>query len=178
MTEQPPGDPYGRPTEPLRPQGTPPGAPVTREEVVVDDYPMTKAELADRIDRTRFWSQFGAAAGTLAAILAVIAIVLALQAKDDADNAGNGSNAGLRSEVNQLQDDVNTLQRQQSEDSQKLDDLDSSVTSLEKQVGNASDEGPSQQEFDQLQQQVSDLSDTVDQLQRDLESAAGGGGSP
>jgi septal ring factor EnvC (AmiA/AmiB activator) len=176
MTEQPPGDPYGRPTEPLPP---PPGRPVTREEVVVDDYPMTKAELAERIDRTRFWSQFGAAAGTLAAILAVIAIVLALQAKDDADNAGNGSNAGLRSEVNQLQEDVNTLQRQQSENSQQLDDLQSDVNSVERQVGNASDEGPSQEEFDQLQQQVSDLNDTVDQLQRDLESATGGdGGSP
>jgi len=47
MTEQPPGDPYGRPTEPLRPQD----APVAREEVIVDDYPMTKAELADRIRR-------------------------------------------------------------------------------------------------------------------------------
>jgi uncharacterized protein HemX len=175
MTEQPPGDPYGRPTEPLPPRS----APVAREEVVVDDYPMTKAELAERIDRTRFWSQFGAAAGTLAAILAVIAIVLALQAKDDADNAGNGSNAGLRSEVNQLQDDVNTLQRQQSEDSQKLDDLDSSVSSLERKVDNASDsQGPSQEQFDQLQQQVSDLSDTVDQLQQDLESASGGEGTP
>jgi uncharacterized protein YlxW (UPF0749 family) len=174
MSTQPPGDPYGRPTEPLRP-----GAPVARDDVIVDDYPMTKAELADRIDRTRFWSQFGAVAGTLAAILAVIGIVLALQAKDDADNANSGSsNAGLRSEVNQLQDDVNTLQRQQSEDSQKLDDLDSSVTSLGKKVGDTSGQGPTSQQFDQLQQQVSDLSDTVDQLQRDLESASGGGGTP
>jgi uncharacterized protein YlxW (UPF0749 family) len=176
MTEQPPGDPYGRPTEPLQPQGTPPPA---RDQVQADDYPMTNAELVDRIDRTRFWSQFGAAAGTLAAILAIIAIVLALQAKDDADDASSGTNAGLRSEVNQLQDDVNTLQRQQSEDSQQLDDLDSSVNSLERRVGDQSNQGPTSAEFDQLQQQVSDLSDTVDQLQRDLESATGGdGGSP
>ncbi len=137
MTEQPPGDPYGRPTEPLRPQD----APVAREEVVVDDYPMTKAELADRIDRTRFWSQFGAAAGTLAAILAVIGIVLALQAKDDADKANSGtSNAALRSEVNGLQDDVNSLQKQQQDTQQQVDDLDSSVTSLEKKVGSQSNQ--------------------------------------
>src|SRR4051812_12907315 len=115
MTEQPPGDPYGRPTEPLRPSG--PAAPVAREDVIVDDYPMTKAELADRIDRTRFWSQFGAAAGTLAAILSVIALIVALQAKDDADKADSndgGNSPALRSQVSALEDDVNSLQRKQS----------------------------------------------------------------
>jgi hypothetical protein len=58
--------------------------------------------------------------------------------------------------------------------------MESSVKGIERQVGNADQSGPSQQEFDQLQQQVSDLSDTVDQLQQDLESASGGdgGGSP
>ena len=37
------------------------------------------------------------------------------------------------------------------------------------------------QQFDQLQKQVSDLSDQVDRLQKDLKSASGGasgGGSP
>ena len=61
MTEQPPGDPYGRPTEPLPPARPPPVAAPTRSSSTTTRS--TKAELAERIDRTRFWSQFGAAAG-------------------------------------------------------------------------------------------------------------------
>ena len=45
-----------------------------------------ESDLVDRIDRARFWANFGAVAATLAAIIGVIALVVALQAKDDANN--------------------------------------------------------------------------------------------
>ena len=184
MTEQPPGDPHGRPTEPLPPSGSvpPAGAPAASQDVTVDDYPVTTAELAEQINRNRFWSIFGAVAGLLAAIAAVIAIVLALNAKDDADQAKELSAASGQATSATVQSDVNDLQKEQQDQAQQLDNLDSSVNSLEKQVGsNTGEETVTTQQFDQLQKQVSDLSDQVDQLQKDLESASGGdsgGGSP
>ncbi len=92
----------------------------------------------------------------------------------------SNSASGLRSEQSQLQDDVNSIQKDQ-QDQGSADRLtsQSSVDSLEKQVGSdtsAEQDFATKQQVDQLDQQVKELSDTVDQLQRDLESAAGGGG--
>ena len=124
MTEQPPGDPHGRPTEPLPPSGSvsPAGAAAASQDVTVDDYPVTKAELAEQIDRNRCWS-IGAVAGSLAAIAAVIAIVLALNAKDDADQAKERSAASGQATNAAVQSDVNDLQKEQQ------DQASSSITS-------------------------------------------------
>ena len=61
--------------------------------------------LAEKIDRASFWSRSGPRPRSPAAILGVIALFVALDARDKADSDGGG-NAGLQSDVNQLQSDV------------------------------------------------------------------------
>ena len=119
MTEQPPGDPLrtGR-REPL--SSTSPPAPVAAKQVIVDDYPMTKAELADRIDRHALLEPLRLPPRHAGRDPRRDRPGLALQAKDDADNSRVATRtSGLRSQVNQLQDDVNSLQKPASATTQR-----------------------------------------------------------
>src|ERR671931_1769310 len=104
--QPPPTDPP--PTDPTRRVVRPAAAttPVAADVVYESD-------LADRVDRARFWATFGAIAATLAAILGVIALIVALQAKDDVNNKG-GRTATLRRDVSALQSDVASLKSQVS----------------------------------------------------------------
>src|SRR5947207_12629924 len=95
MQEPPPP-----PTAP-RPAGTP----VTSEVVY-------ESELVDRIDRARFWANFGAVAAVLAAIIGVIALIVAIGNNDNSSNAR--STADLRREITQLRGDVASLKSQTS----------------------------------------------------------------
>src|SRR6266550_3903238 len=106
MQEPPP--PPTDPTPPTRPAVTP-GLPVASEAVY-------ESELIDRVDRARFWANFGAAAAVLAAILGVIALIIAIQAKNDASN-DSGSGAALTRQVDSLQSDVASLKSQSSSQS-------------------------------------------------------------
>ena len=103
----PPGEP---PTEPTRRVVDPYAPAAVEQEYALDPV------LAEKIDRASFWSRFGSAAAVAAAILGIIALFVALDARDKADNAGNdgGQSPGLRSDVDQLQSDVNRLERQVS----------------------------------------------------------------
>ena len=83
--QPPPSDPP--PTDPTRRIPAAGETPVAREAAPPSARSCYDSELVERIDRARFWANFGAAAATLAAILGVIALIVALQAKDDA-NAG------------------------------------------------------------------------------------------
>jgi septal ring factor EnvC (AmiA/AmiB activator) len=172
MQYQPPhGD--RPPTEPTRRVVESPSQPVTATSEVVYE-----SDLVERIDRARFWANFGAVAATLAAIIGVIALIVALQAKDDA-HSSDGSNAGLRRDVRSLQSDVAQLKgkassagdatKQLDQISNRLDSLDGKLTKLQS-TQTKTDAGVTK-----LQTDLSDLTDRVDQVEQAQENGAAGG---
>src|SRR6185503_15231918 len=98
--QQPPPPPSSDPppTDPTRRIPTAGETPAVVAPATADV--VYESDLVERIDRARFWANFGAVAATLAAIIGVIALIIALQAKDDAKQ---DSNAGLQRDVNSLQ---------------------------------------------------------------------------
>ena len=135
----------------------------------------------ERVDRARFWANFGAIAAVLAAILGVIALVVALQAKDDANNAksNGGNNAALRSDVNTLQSDVASLKSKTSSTanvSGRLDKISTRLDRLSAQVTSISDaQAKTDTNVTKLQTDLTDLTKRVDQVQKAQEQQAAGG---
>jgi septal ring factor EnvC (AmiA/AmiB activator) len=164
----PPGEP---PTEPTRRVVDPYAPAAVEQEYALDPV------LAEKIDRASFWSRFGSAAAVAAAILGIIALFVALDARDKANNDGGGSNAGLRSDVNQLQSDVNRLDRQVSSGNQsQSSDVESQVSDIQDQLKQISDDQQQQaQDISTLKTDLSQLSDRVDQVEKAQEQAASGG---
>ena len=166
--QEPPRDP--RPTESTRPLG------VEREVVPAEREVVLDPALADKIDNASFWSKVGSAIAVLAAIIGVIALILAIDARND---DSGGSNAALRDDVNQLQSDVNRLQRQTSsadQANQDTQDVQSQLSDIEDQLKQVSDAQDQQaQDIQSLQQDLSQLTDRVDQVEQAQEDAAAGG---
>ena len=165
---QPPNDPS--PTDPTRRIATP-ATTVPATDVVYE------SELMDRIDRARFWANFGAVAATLAAIIGVIALIVALQAKDDANN-NDGGNAELRRDVSSLQDDVATLKRQSSNDAaqNEIKQISTRLDKLGSEVSSVSDaQSKTAEDVSQVQKDLTDLTDRVDQVETALEQQSAGG---
>ena len=170
----PPGEPT--PTEPTR-AVTPPGLAGERTVVPAEREIALDPLLAEKIDRASFWSKFGSAAAVLAAILGVIALVIALDARDKADNTG--STAGLRSDIAELQNDVDSLNRKVASaqgNSSDTDSLSKQVSKLQGQVDELSKtQEQTAQDVSGVQDDLSKLSDRVDQVEQAQEQAAGGG---
>jgi uncharacterized protein HemX len=172
--QQPPQPPPGEPppTQATRPLGTA----VEREVVPAEREVVLDPLLAEKIDSASFWSKVGSAIAVLAAIIGVIALVLALDARND-DNAG--STAELRQDIAALRSDVTSLERQTdqaTEGNQDVSRLSSRISRLQSQMTQLSeDQQQATKDISALQQDVTDLTDRVDQVEKAQEDAAAGG---
>jgi uncharacterized protein HemX len=165
------------PDEPTPTRATRPiGSPVEREVVPAEREVVLDPLLAEKIDSASFWSKVGSAIAVLAAIIGVIALIVAL---GNNDTSNNGSTAGLRQQVNQLQDDVSQLKQDVSSraaSSNQVERLSSRISKLEGQLTQVSDDQQqATQDISKLQQNLTDLSDRVDQVEKAQEQAASGG---
>jgi hypothetical protein len=170
------GDPT-RPTQPLGGQQPIPPRTVAQRETVVASDP----GLLEEVRRVRFWSVFAAAVAVVASILALIALVVAIGNDNNGNNgSNNATNAGasaaalsaLRGDVSNLRSDVSQANTAARDASSTVNSLQARVRKLEQSQQTQADV---QGQHDSIKQDLSDLSNRVDQVEKAQEQAAAGG---
>lgn len=164
-------DPTRRQQAPNDPAGG--GRGEVYEEYETEAAP-TRAELADQARSSRNWAYGAAFLGLLAAGLAAVAIILS----SGDDEGGGGREGASQSSVNNLREDVESLQEQleevegqaegADEVSQQVEDLAGRVSELENNQESASE-------------QISQLETRIDEVAEAAEAVSGGtgdGGGP
>jgi septal ring factor EnvC (AmiA/AmiB activator) len=159
----------GDPTRPTRPIGSEsPRRTVAEEHEVVaapDDA------LLEEVRRVRFWAYFSSAVAVAASVLALIALIAALQ-NNDGDGSTRPALTGLRSDVAQLRSDVSQSRKAAEDAASQVESLTSRVKKLEQA---AAGQGNVADDVSQLEQDLTELNDRVDQIERAQEEAASGG---
>jgi hypothetical protein len=163
----PGGVPPTAPATPIPPAGRTAAASTTETVVPYDDVP-----LWEELRRIRFWSYFGSALSAIAAILAAVALVLALDARnDDSADSTRPALQGLRQDVTDLRSDVAEARAASEEAADQTDRINARVRRLE---GATSDQADLEERLNQIDQEISDLNDRIDQVERAQEEAAAG----